>query len=634
MRFGSDKPATRKRTGRAPAFLVVLAAVVFFGACGELETPKPEAFYAETEPPRSQEFRWSNGRMPESFDPLKAAAPPETDLVRAIFEGLTEIDPKTLEAIPAVALKWESEDEGREWTFELRKDAKWTNGDPVTAEDFVRSWKRAAEAGKDAAHFAHISNIIGFEEPLAPGSMDHAYENLGKPGDKHTAQVPDAPKPFQTQTPGAGAEKSPAAGKPAAGGEVEEEIEFGAVAVEPHVLKVYLIKPDTQFPRLAAQPVLRPVHGDGSALEEGLRADIVTNGAFTVASVEKDGVTLDKSQTYFAKSSVRLEKILFIVAEDADTALAEYRAGKVDAVTNTEFEPLALKLLTPYVDFRRTKHSALNFYEFNRTKAPFNDRRVREAMAIAIDRKRLTEDLTGGAMEPAYGFLPFSGASKQEKIEEATARAKDLFQKAGFGGGEGFPVVSLVINRNELQQKIAKAVASMWKENLDIETDIVVRELEEMESVRKSGEYDLIRRGVVLPTSDETANMLAIFGSSVSDPAGAWDGSSGTQRNGPLRYPEPPPPLPDSDLGLSEFDGLPPSVRDELTVQIPGEQKTILTEEAAVFEVPAIPLYFPTGYSLVKPYVFGFDTNPLDAPLLRTVSIDSAWRPKRRNAAE
>lgn len=95
---------------------------------------------------------------------------------------------------------------------------------------------------------------------------------------------------------------------------------------------------------------------------------------------------------------------------------------------------------------------------------------------------------------------------------------------------------------------------------------------------------------------------------------------------GPVRYPDPPPPLPDSNLGLTEFDGLPPSVRDELTIQISGGQKTILTEEAAVFEVPAIPLYFPTSYSLVKPYVFGFDTNPLDAPLLRSVSIDSGWK--------
>lgn len=631
MKIRNHKPENRSRTRRAPALLAVLSAVVLIGSCSQLEKPEPEAFYSETEPPRVQEFRWSNGRMPESLDPLKAAAPPETDLVRAIFEGLTEVDPKTLEALPAVAIKWESANEGREWTFQLRKDARWTNGDPVTAEDFVRSWKRVAEAGKEAAHYAHISNIRGFEDTSAEDPPEHAGDGLGRPSDKQTAQKAGAPKPFQAQSPASPSEKAPAAGKPEESVGEEDEIEFGAVAVDPHFLKVYLKKPDTQFPRLAAHPVLRPVHGDGSALKEGPRTDIVTNGAFTVSSVGKDGVTLDKSQTYFAKSSVRLEKIRFIVAKDADTALAEYRAGKVDAVTNTEFEPLALKLLTPYVDFRRTKHSALNFYEFNRTKGPFNDRRVREAMAIAIDRKRLAEDLTDGAMEPAYGFLPFSEENSQEKIEEDTARAKDLLQKAGFGGGEGFPVVRLVINRNDLQQKIAKEVASMWKENLGIETDIVVREQEEMESVRKAGEYDLIRRGAVLPTSDETANMLAIFGNPQPAAAEAGNGSAGDKSKGPLRYPDPPPPLPDANLGLSEFDGLPPSVRDELTVQIPGERKAILTEEAAVFEVPAIPLYFPTSYSLVKPYVFGFDTNPLDAPLLKSVSIDSSWKPALRS---
>ncbi|MCO6509992.1 MAG: peptide ABC transporter substrate-binding protein [Aridibacter famidurans] len=606
--------------------LAVLSAAILFGSCGQLDTPKPEVFYSETEPPRAQEFRWSNGRMPGSFDPLKAAAPPETDLVRAIYEGLTEIDPKTLEALPAVALKWEAADDGREWTFELRSDAKWTNGDKVTAEDFVRSWKRAAEAGKEAAHFAHISNIKGFKDPLDEGSSAHAAEDLGKPGDRAAARNTGVPKLFQNQTPGAAAEKGETARAPEAAGEAEEEIEFGAVAVEPHILKVYLKKPDAQFPKLAAHPVLRPVHGDGKALEGDLRADIVTNGAFAVASVEQDGVVLDRSETYFAKSSVKLEKIRFVVAKDADTALAEYRAGKVDAVTNTEFEPLALKLLTPYVDFRRTKHSALNFYEFNRTKAPFHDRRVREALAIAIDRKRLAEDLTDGAMEPAYGFLPFEQNDDREKIEEDVERAKDLLQKAGFGSAEGFPVIRLVINRNDLQQKIAKEVASMWKENLGIEADIVVREFEEMEAVWKAGDYDLIRRGAVLPTSDETANMLAIFGTASNERTEKAAGAEGREVKGPVRYPDPPPPLPDANLGLTEFDGLPPSVRDELTIQISDRRKAILTEEAAVFEVPAIPLYFPTSYSLVKPYVLGFDTNPLDAPLLRSVSIDSGWK--------
>lgn len=619
----------RKKFRTRSIFAVVVAAVLISVACDQLEKPKPKAFYAESEPPRAQEFRWSNGRMPESFDPLKAAAPPETDIVRAIFEGLTEIDPKTLEAVPGVAVKWKAGDDGREWTFELRKDAKWTNGDPVTAEDFVRSWKRAALAGKDAAHFAHIANIRGFADP-SPRPGEHLSENLKKADEKTSAGQSDGSEVDRPKSAEAEAGKI-ARGRPARPEERESEKGFGVVAVEPHILKVLLKNPDAQFPRLVAHPVLRPVHEEDGKFDSGLDAKIITNGAFRVASVDNDGVTLERSDSYFGKGSVTLRKIKFVAAKDADTALQEYREGKVDAVTNSNFEPLALKLLTPYTDFQRTTHSALNFYEFNRDKAPFNDRRVREAMARAINRKRLADDLTEGAMEPAYGFLPFSDDKVPERITEDVGRARELMQRAGYSGGAGFPVVRLVINRNDLQQKVAREVAAMWKQNLGIETEIIVREYDEMEAVRQAGDYDLIRRGAVLPTSDETANMLAIFGGAPEEKTGAEkDGRSGKAESRPPlpRYPDPPPPLPNANAGLSEFDGLPPSVTDELKVEISGERKPILTEDAAIYEVPGIPLYFPTSYSLVKPYVKGFDINALDAPLLKLVRIDSSWKEK------
>src|SRR4029079_7831004 len=107
---------------------VVLAASGLLAACSEIQRTQPEPFYAETVPPPKQEFRWSNGKMPRSFDPARAAAAPETDVVRALFEGLTEIDTRTLEAVPAAAEKWSSSEDGRVWTFQLRKGARWSNG--------------------------------------------------------------------------------------------------------------------------------------------------------------------------------------------------------------------------------------------------------------------------------------------------------------------------------------------------------------------------------------------------------------------------------------------------------------------------------------------------------------------------
>ena len=117
----------------------------------------------------------------------------------------------------------------------------------------------------------------------------------------------------------------------------------------------------------------------------------MTNGAFTVTGADKNGVALDRSDSYWNKAVVKLEHVRLVPKDSAEAALDAYKKGEIDAVTNAEFEPLALKLLSPYEDFRQTTHSALNFYEFNTRRAPFNDRRVREALATAIDRDRLTD---------------------------------------------------------------------------------------------------------------------------------------------------------------------------------------------------------------------------------------------------
>src|SRR5215212_2297849 len=120
-----------------------------------------EQFYGRAVTPRAQEFRWSDGGLPQVFDPALAAAAPDTDAVRAIYEGLTEYDPKTLAPVPGVATRWESSSDAREWTFYLRRDARWSNGEPVTAHDFVRSWQRTLQLGERAPHARLLKNIQG-----------------------------------------------------------------------------------------------------------------------------------------------------------------------------------------------------------------------------------------------------------------------------------------------------------------------------------------------------------------------------------------------------------------------------------------------------------------------------------------
>src|SRR6187401_951536 len=141
------------------AFALLLTMTLGHAGCFLDEAVEPYA--GRVVVPRSQEFHWSDGGLPQTFDPAFAAAPPDTDLVRAIFEGLTDYDPKTLTPVPAAATHWEAENGGRVWTFYLRDDARWSNGEPVTATDFVRSWRRTMKIGELAPHTELLANIQG-----------------------------------------------------------------------------------------------------------------------------------------------------------------------------------------------------------------------------------------------------------------------------------------------------------------------------------------------------------------------------------------------------------------------------------------------------------------------------------------
>ncbi len=645
----------RKKSGSICVYLWLIFLALFLSACSELERPKTEPYYAETAPPPKQEFRWSNGKTPKSFDPARAGAPPETDVVRAVYEGLTDTNSKTLEIVPAIALEWTSEEENKIWTFNLRRDSKWSNGDSVTAEDFVRSWKRFSESErKDISHPDLLGNIVGInirekeeipvEAPLNNDEIDILPKPSAAPNSPifNNPPIQNLPKPLpksenkqaetnQKPNPATSSEQKPKGEDKVDKKEskTESEEKFGVEAVEKFTLKVTLKKSDKDFPALVAHPLFRPIHAKTVFEKDKLNADIITNGAFRISSVGQDGITLDKAENYWNKDQVKLERVRFIPQENAEKALEAYRLGELDAVTNAEFEPLALKLLTPYEDFQRTVHGALNFYEFNSKNKPFDDKRIREALAISIERERLTDDEMDGATKPALGFLPYS-QEKEAKLSQDFTRGQKLLTEAGFPNGENFPTIKLLINRNNIQQRIARSVARMWKQNLNIETEIIIKEAGELETAGKEGSYDLIRRGVVFPTTDETVNMQAIFESKKTvaeeaenqNPAElAKELKTLEQSNSDAAA------LTKSALKLQHLPAnsdLIPETDDQF-----GESKIILTEVDAINELRAIPLYFPTSYSLVKPYIQGFEINTLDAPSLKDVSIDNFWQPKK-----
>jgi ABC-type oligopeptide transport system substrate-binding subunit len=507
---------------------------------GCFTTNEPSTYYGKVMTPASQEFRWSNGGLPQTFDPAIAAAPPDTDAVRALFEGLTDYDPRTLTPVPAVATRWESSNEGRVWTFYLRDNARWSNGEKVTADDFVRSWERTLKIGPLAPHTELLANIEGATPTVA---------------EPHT---------------------------------------FGARAVNEHVLQVTLQHPDSSFPSLVSHPVFRPVKVAAADQTSRIESkELISNGAFLLSATENNRVKLERAKTYWDGASVALDRVTFVNTPNAEDALSAYEAGEIDAITNAPFEPLALKLLAPYKDFRRSTYGALTYYGFNTSREPFDDVRVREALALAIDRERITRDDLEGATEPAGKFLPeaMSGekpvVDKAELLEHDVNKARELLAEAGYPNGEGFPVIRLLINRNAQQRTVADSIAAMWRSALNIETEIVVRSWEEYEAAIKAGDYDIVRRGIVMQTTSELVNLQLLF-----------------ERDShalPLASPVP-------------------------EVSPPQEKIAVETEAQALKDLRAVPIYFASSYSLVKPYVSGFDMNVLDAPSLKKTRLDTNWK--------
>lgn len=568
--------------------LLLLALMLSHAGCFLDE--KLEPYYGRLVVPTSQEFHWSDGGLPQTFDPAFAAAPPDTDLVRAIFEGLTDYDPRTLMPVPAVATRWEPSNGGRVWTFYLRDDARWSNGELVTASDFVRSWRRTMRIGDLAPHTDLLANIEGarIENPAIPSAI------------RAPASVPQSDKQTLPENEGA---KAKAADTPSA----TESAGFGVEAVSDRVLRVRLRRPDMNFPALVAHPVFRPVKlQDESATRKLVANEVVSNGAFSLAKTESRRVLLERANNYWGKDQVSLQQVEFMGEKDAESALAAYRAGEVDAVTNAAFEPLVIKLLTPYEDFRRTTYGALTYYSFNTSHAPFDDVRVREALAIGIDRDRISADEMGGATEPAKRFLPETTPNTQkpvvnrsEVLEKEYGRAKELLAEAGYPGGENFPTIRLLINRNEQQRVVAQSIAAMWRSVLNIETEIVVKNWDDYEAAIRSGEYDVVRRGIVMQTTDELTSIRMLF----QDSAQAAVGPEATSTAD----------APNARAPIAKKKSL-------LTAQ------PIETEAQALKDLSSMPIYFASSYSLVKPYVAGFDSNVLDAPSLKTVRINTSWK--------
>lgn len=401
-----------------------------------------------------QVIRYNVCTEPETLDPAKSTGQPEGTILTNMFEGLVRYGPHN-EIKPGIAREWNISPDGLVYTFKLR-EAKWSNGDPVTAKDFVYSWLRALDPQNAYEYAYQLFYVKGAEE-----------YNSGK-------------------------------GRP-------EDV--AVRAVDDLTLEVTLKAPAPQFLGLTAFPVLFPVNpGVDRETRDWPKVmeKYVVNGPFKPVKWDHNQkIELVKNEKYWDAQSVKLEKLEIYLIDNIDTGYNMYKAGQLDFQEEVPTQEMArLKAANEVKIF---PDASVYFYRFNVTKKPFNDPRVRRAFAMAINRGEIVEKVAQAGQVPAYAFVPYGIPDADGKdfrqnagnqfFEEDVAEAKRLLAEAGYPEGKGFPRVSILTNAHAGHQKVAQAIQQMWKQNLGVEVGITVQDWKVYLDSQDNLNYDICRSG-------------------------------------------------------------------------------------------------------------------------------------------
>lgn len=371
-----------------------------------------------------------NGAEPQALDPHLVTGVPEHRISSALFEGLVDVDATTLEPVPAVAESWEISDDGRVYTFTLRDNARWSNGDPVTAGDFAYAWRRILSP-KLASEYAY---------------MLHCIENA---------------RAFNE-------------------GELDDFGEVGVKVVDEHTLEVTLAQPTPYFLAMQMHYTWYPVHQAtierfGAIDERGTKwtrpGNFAGNGAFMLERWEPSRVlTVKKNPHYWNAPEVELEGVHFYPIEDSLTEERSFRSGRLHFTENVPLSKIEVYQRESPDRIHIDPYYGTYFYRFNTTKPPFDDARVRRAFAMTIDRETLVATIVKAGRKPAGHFTPPdpAGYTCEAAIPFDPEAARELLADAGYPAGEGFPRVELLYNTSENHKLIAEAVQQMWKEHLNV----------------------------------------------------------------------------------------------------------------------------------------------------------------------
>ncbi|MED1958378.1 peptide ABC transporter substrate-binding protein [Brevibacillus formosus] len=403
---------------------------------------------------------------PPTADPGIAEDTTSSTIITATFEGLTRVG-KDGKYNPAAAESYTVSEDGKKYTFKIR-DNKWSNGDPVTANDFEYAWKRALDP-KTASNYAYQLYYVKGAEDFNKG--------IGKAGD------------------------------------------VGVKAIDDKTLKVELTNPTPFFPELVAFKTYFPVNKkvvEGNKKWADEAKTVVGNGPFKMETWEhKSNLTVVKNEKYWDKANVKLDKIEFTMIEDENTELSMFDNDELDwAGAPTSALPIdALPALREAGILKTQPIAGTYFYRFNTEQAPFTNAKIRKAFAYAINRESITADILQAGQVPATGFVPPSVALNKDgyfKDNDLEVAKKLLVEGMKEEGISKLPPITLIYNTSEGHKKIAKEIQDQWKKNLGVDIKLENKEWKVYLEDVHQGNYQ-IARGGWLGDFNDPINFLEMF---------------------------------------------------------------------------------------------------------------------------
>lgn len=491
------------------------------------------------------------GPEPNSIDPaLNTAVDGGTMLVHT-FEGLTRLDKEGKPQLAQAEKIVKSEDQ-LTYTVTLREDAKWSDGQPVKAEDFVYSWQRVIDPNTGSEYSYML-------EPIKNGA---AILN----------------------------------------GEETDVTKLGVTAQDDRTLVIELQAVYTYFEELLAFPVYYPVRKDIVDGNENWTRDpstYVGNGPYKMVEWKhNEAIVMEKNEHYYGLDKLVPKQLRFVLLEDDNAILNAYENGEIvlaDSMPNAEIDAWKDK-----EDFQTTHQLGTYFVIFQTEKAPFNDPKVRKALSLAIDRQYLVDRITKIGENPAGAFVPdtvFDADStkkfrevggdywsvKPEDYEANVAEAKKLLAEAGYPDGAGFPVVEYMYNPATPHSEVAEALINMWKTELGITVKAASQDWNVFIDTRNQGNYQMARHGWLADYNDPISFL------------DMWVTGGG---------------LNNANWSNAQYDELINKVRmsgdNEERFRLMHEAEKILMEEQ-----PIAPLYYYQDLYLKNPKLQGFYDSPL-----------------------